>query len=164
MTDEPYTPSTGTIRDAFSAHAFSAEDEDAREAEFDRWLAAHDAVVRLSVNVEPRVDLFEKITKAREERDTAREREAGHYMNALLLGAVIEKVRDAADATYRSSRGQDRVLATIVLTTLRTAPADVLAERDAQKWDEGMEAMADAFENDGVAVNPYRTQEDTNGK
>ncbi|PZE23872.1 hypothetical protein [Curtobacterium sp. MCBD17_028] len=54
MTEQEYTPTTEQVRENYYASPGVIEWEASRAAAFDRWLAAHEAEVRASVQVPTR--------------------------------------------------------------------------------------------------------------
>lgn len=70
------------------------------------------------------------------------------------LAAVIEKAKESRRHPFSPVNDVDRILS--------AAPSDILAERDAEKWDEGFNAGYDHIYNDGAIYlddNPYRTKQ-----
>lgn len=76
------------------------------------------------------------------------------------LAAVIEKALAAYEWAVDAGEALE-----YMLRALKAVPSGVLAERDAEKWDEGLDAGRDRWmdsrEFGDPPVNPYRTRKET---
>lgn len=161
---EPYTPSTDWIRIMVGGAKQTAPDRvlppnAAREEGyewFDRWIAAYDAEVRASEREDcDGCALLEKdVARFVAERD-ALAAQLDALRRARLVGDSFLSWHDFGHKVGR---------------ILDADPSTVLAERDAQKWDEGYRsggsrAMRRMSDEPSVpdAVNPYRARAEREG-